>query len=377
MIMTDLVVVSLERWDEIWRRNQHLVSGLLAADADLRVLFVEPPDDPLHGLSTGARATFGHRVTRAKDVERLWTHRPVKWFPRRIVGRADELIARGIRRAANKIGMKSPLVWINDPGAAAVSELTGWPTLYDMTDDWVVADRPRREIDRMVAGEQYLLAHAAEVVACSPELAQRKRPFRSDITLIRNAVDVAAYRTPVRRPTDLPPESTAVYVGTLHRDRLDVDLCIETAIRLGDEATLVLVGPNLLGEQASARLHEAGVRVLGPRSRDAVIGYLQHADVLVVPHVVSSFTDSLDPIKLYEYQAVGRPVVATPVAGFRDAEDPRIAIAAGEGFSQAVHARAIAKRSPDDVSAVVPDWTSRVSDIAAVVARAQSGHQGE
>ena len=55
-----------------------------------------------------------------------------------------------------------------------------------------------------------------------------------------------------------------------------------------------------------------------------MIGYLQHADVLVVPHVVTSFTDSLDPIKLYEYQAVGRPVVSTPVAGFRDADDPRI-----------------------------------------------------
>ena len=44
--MTDLVVVSLERWDDVWRRNQHLVAGLLQRDPDLRVLFVEPPADP-------------------------------------------------------------------------------------------------------------------------------------------------------------------------------------------------------------------------------------------------------------------------------------------------------------------------------------------
>ena len=46
--MTDLVVLSLEAWDEVWRRNQHLVAGLLRADPALRVLFVEPAVDPLH-----------------------------------------------------------------------------------------------------------------------------------------------------------------------------------------------------------------------------------------------------------------------------------------------------------------------------------------
>ena len=55
--------------------------------------------------------------------------------------------------------------------------------------------------------------------------------------------------------------------------------------------------------------------LLGPRSPDELVGYLQHADALIVPHVVDAFTDSLDPIKLYEYQAVGRPVVSTAGRG--------------------------------------------------------------
>ena len=50
--VTDLVVVSLEAWDGVWRRNQHLVSRLLAADPELRVLFVEPPADPLHDAAS-------------------------------------------------------------------------------------------------------------------------------------------------------------------------------------------------------------------------------------------------------------------------------------------------------------------------------------
>jgi glycosyltransferase involved in cell wall biosynthesis len=367
--MTDLVVISLERWDEIWRRNQHLVAGLLAADAELRVLFVEPPDDPLHTLRSGARPAFGHRVTRHAGIEQLWTYRPVKWFPRRLVAGADERIARGIRRAAHRIGLKSPLLWINDPGAAAVSRLTQWPTLYDMTDDWVVAERPRAEIERLITGERYLFARAAEVVACSPELVRRKTLFRSDITLIRNAVDVAAYQTPAPRPGDLPPTPIAVYVGTLHRDRLDVALCVDTAKSLAGSATLILVGPNLLGGDTTARLQEAGVQVLGPRSRDAVIGYLQHSDVLVVPHVVSSFTDSLDPIKLYEYQAVGRPVVSTGVAGFRDVDDHRITIAEGELFLDAVRSRALTAISGSGPTPTpTSDWSERVRSMSVLIA---------
>ena len=42
---------------------------------------------------------------------------------------------------------------------------------------------------------------------------------------------------------------------------------------------------------------------------------------------MTPFTDSLDPIKLYEYQAVGRPVVSTPVAGFREVAGERIVVA--------------------------------------------------
>ena len=54
--MSDLVVCSLEPWDDVWRRNQFLVDGLLRRDPDLRVLFVEPPSDLVHGALHGRSA---------------------------------------------------------------------------------------------------------------------------------------------------------------------------------------------------------------------------------------------------------------------------------------------------------------------------------
>lgn len=374
--MTDVVVMSLEAWDEVWRRNQHLIAGLLRTDPRLRVLFVEPAADPLHDVLSGRKPARGRAVNEITGVApgRLWRYRPTKWLPRRLDAGADERLARAVMRAARKAGMPAPVLWINDPSATTLSMLSGWPTLYDMTDDWLTADRPAAELRRVAAAEDHLLSHAAEVVACSRELVRRKstsRPAgREPISLIPNAVDTAAYRRPAPRPGDLPAGPVAVYVGTLHEDRIDVALSERTAQAIAGAGTLVFVGPNALAPANSERLRRAGAVLLGPRPHDEVIGYLQHADALVVPHVVSAFTESLDPIKLYEYQAVARAVVSTPVAGFRDAGDPRIAIAAGQDFSDAVRAALTAPhRHGVDAGSPVADWADRVQSMRTVLAR--------
>ena len=94
--MTDLVVASLERWDAVWRRNQYLLDGLLRADPHLRILFVEPPADPLHDMSVGRRPQAAKGARAIGHSGRLWTLRPMKLLPRRIDARADVRIAHAI-----------------------------------------------------------------------------------------------------------------------------------------------------------------------------------------------------------------------------------------------------------------------------------------
>jgi hypothetical protein len=42
---------------------------------------------------------------------------------------------------------------------------------------------------------------------------------------------------------------------------------------------------------------------------------LTSLDVCVIPHLVNELTLSMDPIKIYDYMATGRPIVSTGVAG--------------------------------------------------------------
>ncbi len=160
----------------------------------------------------------------------------------------------------------------------------------------------------------------------------------------------------------------AVYVGALHVDRLDVDLVIDLAGSIPN-LEIVLVGPNSLGVGSDRRLKGVpNVTLLGPRTYAVVPAYLQHADVVIVPHIVSPFTDSLDPIKAYECLAVGRPTIATPVAGFRGLPSP-VVVAQREGFVAEV-AKTLAG---DDtvVNSVVPSWTERAVAFAGALRRAR------
>ena len=358
-----LVVASLEPWDEVWRRNQYFVDGLLTADPALQVLFLEPAADPLFALSSGGRATRGRGLRTADGYQgRLHLYQPTKVLPRRAGRLADHLLIRGIRRAVARLGWRDGVLWINDPTQAALLDVLPWPSVYDMTDDWVAADRGAREHDRIVAGDAELLRRCDEVIVCSVGLEATKGPVRP-VRLIRNAVDVERYRRPVARPTDLPDGPIALYAGTLHEDRLDVDLVLRTADAV--DGVVVLLGPDALAPANSARL-AAHPRILltGSRPRDAVPAYLQHADVLLVPHVVDDFTESLDPIKLYEYLAVGRPVISTPVAGFRDTAG--VEVAAADAFPAAVADR-LSHGEPAAAAPDVPDWRDRVSDVRRVL----------
>lgn len=372
----DLVVCSLESWDDVWRRNQFLIAGLLRRDPHLRVLFVEPPEDPAYLVKLHMTPRLGKRLRMITDVpgigpDRLWTYQPTKWLPRSIGGSVDDRLARAAVRAAHRLKLSEPILWINNPTAAALLLRTGWPTVYDITDDWLAADRSDREHDLLVDTEAVLMARSVAVTVCSPGLLASKGTKRQ-VRLVPNAVDVHRYRTPKPRPQDLPSGKVALYVGTVHSDRIDAALCLRTAEHLTRAGcgTLVFVGSYQLGSNQRQRFAEAGSLVLGSRPNTQVPAYLQHADVLVVPHVVTEFTASLDPIKLYEYLAVGRPIVSTAVAGFADRSD--VLIASADDFPSAVATeldRAPAFDPTIHVAGDVPDWSVRVADMAEVLAQ--------
>jgi glycosyltransferase involved in cell wall biosynthesis len=365
--LSELVVCSLEAWDAVWRRNQFLVDALLDRQPHLRVLFVEPAADVLYELAQ-RRRPLAPRVRTLRSDRRLRVLRPLKVMPRRFGMLGDRLLLHQVTAAARALRFTQPTLWVNDLTYAPLMHETAWPSIYDVTDDWLLLPAKPREVARLQALEEVALAHAHEVVVCSPALEASKGKTRS-VTLVPNGVDVVHFRRPRERPPDLPGGPVAVYVGTLHDERLDVDLVIELARAL-PTLSIVLVGPDSLQRASRQRLaSEPNVHLLGPRPYADVPAYLQHADLVVVPHRVSPFTDSLDPIKAYECLAVGTPTVATPVAGFAELTGS-VVVSRAEGFAAAVRDElASAPRVVEESEPV--GWIERADAFETVLARAR------
>jgi teichuronic acid biosynthesis glycosyltransferase TuaH len=288
-------------------------------------------------------------------------------LPRRLGPISDALLRRQALRAVRRIGFVRPLLWVNDVTYAPLIAYTGWPAVYDVTDDWLLAPFTSREVARLGRLDDVALAQADEVVVCSPALVEsrgRKRP----VTLVPNGVDAEHFRRPRPRPRDLPPRPVALYVGSLHEARLDLNVIVDLA-RGAPEVSIVLVGPDALTSSGRRRLTaEPNVHLLGLRPYADVPAYLQHADVLIVPHLVTPFTESLDPIKAYECLAIDTPTVATPVAGFRELAGA-LCVVPADGFTTAVRA-AVARPAVQRSAITLFGWDERAEAFEAVLIRA-------
>lgn len=333
------VVVSLEDWDDVWRRNQHLAHRLVSLGYVRELVFIQPP---------------------RKRTQAEWSPEPgirvisPPLHVRPALG-GFRLSAFWLRRHWCE---PDDFLWINN------APLGRWLPLavscHDVTDDWRESAQGWATRRRLIRAEDRL-ARTSTTIVCSDVLQQRwLERYGLRPAVVPNAVDQRTFdAAPVH---ELPRPGTHVgYVGTLHESRLDVDLVLEVAgLPVVDQ--LHLVGPVHLSPDTQARLaSHPSIRVHGPVPATEVPSWLKAFDVLLLPHLVSPFTLSLDAIKAHEYLATDRPVVATATSGFQSLQAEALSVVPAQDFASAVEA-AIGTR-PRERRPVV-DWNDRVHAFA-------------
>jgi GT2 family glycosyltransferase/glycosyltransferase involved in cell wall biosynthesis len=306
--LPDFVILAQERWDEVERRNQLLIRALAERHPRTRFLFCEQPLRP--------RELKRWRPPRPKRVgPSIWAMQPLRPLPDSVSeAMADRVEAAQIRRAARAVALERPWLWSQDPRAATLHGLLPVEGLiYDLTDDWVAFEEDpvrRAEVERRVTS---LVRQADLALACSRPLEATARAVTDRVVYLPNAVEELG------EETEVPPDLASLtrprlgYAGTLHSARIDVEL-LEKAAAARPRWSFVFLGPNLLETSESERLFSLpNVKHLGVRPHPQVRSYLTGFDVCLLPNRVTDFTRSLDPLKLYEYLAAGRPIITTPV----------------------------------------------------------------
>lgn len=377
----DIVCVGFADWDtELWTNQHHLMSRLAR---DNRVLFVESlglrqPQVAAKDLRRIARR-LRRGVAPPRAVDGLHVLSPLvvplhRFAAVRALNR--RLLPWLVRRAARRLGMRRPLLWAYVPQAEALLDALD-PSLvvYHCVDD--IAAQPGIDGASFRAAEARFAARADLVLASAPSLAARMRTLSGDVLDAPNVADTALFARaladgPVDAALDALPRPRIVFTGAVVATKLDVPLLVELA-RARPAWSFALVGPIGPGDprtDVSALAAEPNVHLLGARAYGELPDVLRGADAGLIPYARNELTDSIFPMKVYEYLAAGLPVVATELPSI--AGVAQVATAPDAGGIAAALAAALAddqpaRRAERSRAAEAHSWDARLVQIAEAV----------
>lgn len=330
----DILFVAMENWDEVWRRDQCLTAEFARRAPNRKIIYEGLPIDISHGLRTLSfrclwRALWGSTTpVSPPGLPNIFLFNPVKWLPSSfpLGQRFNRWVERRqLRRFAQRMGVRRPILWLNPHYALhMVGQMGESLVVYDITDDWTQIKQAAWVQRQTIAEDAELCRRADLLIVVSERLRQLKSALCPSLHVIPNGVYLEQYRgiadnTLVPHPTTIAwRHPVLAYTGTIHEERVDLSL-VEAIADAFPEATVVLVGPSFLDTLTERRLKaHPNILLTGPVPFQELPRVMCAFDVCIVPHVLSAFTESLNPIKLYEYLASGLPIVSTPVPGFRD-----------------------------------------------------------
>jgi glycosyltransferase involved in cell wall biosynthesis len=194
----------------------------------------------------------------------------------------------------------------------------------------------------VVAGDRLAATRSRLVFTTSRAMFERQRRVNPSTQLVRNAGDYEHFLAAAARAIAAPevadlPRPVLGFAGNFLSSKVDFDLLGELARAL-PRCTLLLIGPAT--PETSPVLERLGripnVRWLGEKPYAELPKYVASFDVGLIPYVSNAYTRSCFPLKLYEYLAAGKPVVASglpELAGMK----PDVLLADGTAaFVQAV-----------------------------------------
>jgi len=185
--------------------------------------------------------------------------------------------------------------------------LDGRTLVYDCMDDALAFAQDDGVRALKAAWERELIAHSRIVVCSSEELATRvtaRGALHSRTIVVPNGWDAAAF--PVRPSAPLPRDGPLelAYFGTI-AGWLDVD-ALRALAAMHPDVSLRLIGPG----SDSALVGVPGLRLDSPVAHQHLAGAVASAHALLLPFRVDDLTRGVDPVKLYEYIALGKPIAS-------------------------------------------------------------------
>ncbi len=315
-----MLIISAGEWDGIKHRPHHFARR--TANSGWTVLYLEPPASLIAPLKNRAMLrrwrNWRKGVRLVEGNIYLLAPPPILPFGNRfrVINRLNQrLIARGIARAITDHDMHHLDLYTYLPSAVDLLPLFDFKTIiYDCVDDHAAFSGLHSE-KTLAAMEQELMLAADVSFATATQLQLERSKWSDNFHLIPNGAEYEHFAPAVEPLYPEPQELINLakpligFVGGIS-DWINIELIAETASLLS-EYQFVMIGP--IDTDITVLRAQPNINLLGPIDYKDLPYYLSHFAVCLIPFRINKLTESVNPIKMYEYLAAGRAIVATPM----------------------------------------------------------------
>ena len=323
-------------WDSSSRVNCHHIA-LRVSEAH-RVLFVESIGARTPSLTSGRDlGKVWRRIRSASHGLRRWSPGLAVLSPLLIPGFGTpvvdllnaRLVEHQIRGAAAEWLGDSPVVlWVFTPAFAPVAaRLNSALRVYQCVDEH--AAYPGVPSDHITTLEEHLIRHSDITLTTSRALFESRSPLGRSVVCLPNVADTAFFERAMDPDLLVPRDVESFvrpivgFVGNVSGYKVDCTLLRNVADR-NPTVTFLMIGEIGLGESSTSieeLRHASNIHLLGPRDYADLPSYLKGFDVCMIPFAFTPVTEKSLPMKLFEYMASGRPIVATATRPLLDYAD--------------------------------------------------------
>lgn len=318
----NLVYFSPVPWASFAQRPHKFVEQFHAKTGG-KVLWVDPYPARLPTFSDFARIKVRHNMHNlSEDIPNWLTPIYPKAFPiepLRGLNKTNNLFWSDIFTKIDKwLQREDTLIGVGKPLEFACQVLVRYKnrhSFYDAMDDFPEFHKGLSRMS-MARYEQKVLSLVSKILVSSTALMSRLQPQYKDVTFVPNACSPELF-PPVESILALKRQPPIIgYVGMMYH-WFDWDIVFKLAEENPD-FLFRLIGP-LCESPPSALLNN--IELCPPCDHQAAITAMSEFSVGLIPFKLNQLTNSVDPVKYYEYRALNVPVISTSFGEMKNHAD--------------------------------------------------------
>jgi len=251
----------------------------------------------------------------------------------------------------HRLGMRNPIIWVACPAVCdAVLKLKKNRLVYQRTDRY--EDYPNVDADIIMQYDRKMKANADLVIFVNEKLYQAEREqCKKKAIFLDHGVDYEMFSKAENSKTK-PSEMMAItepvvgYFGSIDPHSFDIAF-VERVADLLPQISFVFIG-NASGDMSGLKKRN-NVWLLGYKPYERIPDYGKCFDVAILPLPQNRWVEAINPIKLKNYLALGKPVVSTLYPLLQNYLDIVLTARTPEEFAECIES-ALAQDNPERIA---------------------------